>query len=162
MCPVSEAKFRKPVLAGLRSNNEMNLFGFRRCYRSPQRGSGSRSSISPDHSAFPAQCGLSRCRVRVSADVLRGGTVVAARCPRLHRPPPPSPPQPWYIQLGNCSHSLQSLNNVLESQIFSLTGRTFLFNLLFLVIQSIHFTTSPCVLLLEGGGGFVVVADASR
>ena len=25
----SEAKFRKPVLAGLRSNNEMNLFGFR-------------------------------------------------------------------------------------------------------------------------------------
>ena len=29
MCPVSEAKFRKPVLAGLRSNNEMNLFGFR-------------------------------------------------------------------------------------------------------------------------------------
>ena len=99
VCPVSEAKFRKPVLAGLRSNNEMNLFGFRRCYRSPQRGSGSRSSISPDYSAFPAQCGLSRCRVRVSADVLRGGTVVAARCPRLHRPPPPSPPQPWYIQL---------------------------------------------------------------
>ena len=34
VCPVSEAKFRKPVLAGLRSNNEMNLFGFRRCYRS--------------------------------------------------------------------------------------------------------------------------------
>ena len=29
VCPVSEAKFRKPVLAGLRSNNEMNLFGFR-------------------------------------------------------------------------------------------------------------------------------------
>ena len=61
---------------------------------------------------------------------------------------------------GQCS--LQSPNNGLESQIFSLTGRTFLFNLLFLVIQSIHFTTSPCVLLLEGGGGFVVVADASR
>ena len=29
VCPVYEAKFRKPVLAGLRSNNEMNLFGFR-------------------------------------------------------------------------------------------------------------------------------------
>ena len=29
VCPVSEAKFRKPVLAGLRSNYEMNLFGFR-------------------------------------------------------------------------------------------------------------------------------------
>ena len=29
VCPVSEAKFRKPVLAGLRSNNEMNIFGFR-------------------------------------------------------------------------------------------------------------------------------------
>ena len=27
VCPVSEAKFRKPVLAGLRSNNVMNLFG---------------------------------------------------------------------------------------------------------------------------------------
>ena len=76
--------------------------------------------------------------------------VVAARCPRL---PPPSPPQPWYIQHGNCSHSLQSLNNVLESQIFSLTGRTFLFNLLFLVIQSIHFTTSPCVPAAGGGWG---------
>ena len=35
--PVSEAKFRKPVLAGLRSNNEMNLFGFRRCYRSKKK-----------------------------------------------------------------------------------------------------------------------------
>ena len=32
VCPVSEAKFRKPVLAGLRSNNEMNIFGFRRCW----------------------------------------------------------------------------------------------------------------------------------
>ena len=32
MCPVSEEKFRKPVLVGLRSNNEMNIFGFRRCY----------------------------------------------------------------------------------------------------------------------------------
>ena len=30
VCPVSEAKFRKPVLAGLRSNNEMKIFGFRR------------------------------------------------------------------------------------------------------------------------------------
>ena len=37
VCPVSEAKFRKPVLAGLRSNNEMNLFGFRRCYRSKKK-----------------------------------------------------------------------------------------------------------------------------
>ena len=33
VCPVYEAKLRKPVLAGLRSNNEMNLFGFRRHYR---------------------------------------------------------------------------------------------------------------------------------
>ena len=33
VCPVSEAKVRKPVLAGLRSNNEMKIFGFRRCYR---------------------------------------------------------------------------------------------------------------------------------
>ena len=44
---------------------------------SPQRGSGSgtcSSSLSPDHAAFPAQCGLSRCRVRVSADLLRGGS----------------------------------------------------------------------------------------
>ena len=32
MCPVSEEKCRKPVLVGLRSNNEMNIFGFRRCY----------------------------------------------------------------------------------------------------------------------------------
>ena len=32
VCPVYEAKFRKPVLAGLRSNNEMNIFGFRRCW----------------------------------------------------------------------------------------------------------------------------------
>ena len=30
MCPVTEAKFRKPVLAGFRSNNEMKIFGFRR------------------------------------------------------------------------------------------------------------------------------------
>ena len=32
MCPVSEEKCRKPVLVGLRSNKEMNIFGFRRCY----------------------------------------------------------------------------------------------------------------------------------
>ena len=38
---------------------------------------------------------------------------------------------------GQCS--LQSPNYALESQIFSLPGRTFLFNHLFLVIQSIHF-----------------------
>merc|ERR1711989_237092 len=37
VCPISEAKFRKPVLAGLQSNNEMNLFGFRRCYRSKKK-----------------------------------------------------------------------------------------------------------------------------
>ena len=30
---ISEEKFRKPVMAGLRSNNEINIFGFRRCYR---------------------------------------------------------------------------------------------------------------------------------
>ena len=40
---------------------------------------------------------------------------------------------------GQCS--LQSPNNDLENQIFSLPGRTFLFNLFFLVIQSIHFRT---------------------
>ena len=43
-------------------------------------------------SAFQAQYGLSHCWVRVSVDVLRGGTVVAARGPLLP-PPPPSPPQ---------------------------------------------------------------------
>ena len=39
VCPVSEAKFRKPVLAGLRSNNEMNSFGFRRWARRRSRQS---------------------------------------------------------------------------------------------------------------------------
>ena len=29
VCPGTGARFRKPVLAGLRSNNEMNSFGFR-------------------------------------------------------------------------------------------------------------------------------------
>ena len=33
VCPVTDAKCRKPVLAGLRRNNEMKIFGFRRCYQ---------------------------------------------------------------------------------------------------------------------------------
>ena len=64
------------------------------------------------------------------------------------------PTTPYHRRHGQCS--LQSPNNALESQIFNLPGRTFLFNLFFLVIQSIYFrtynltvctcfTVSPCV-----------------